>query len=101
MMTIALIVSCVFNMGLLWYIKELLKRYLLFQEEVDNFAEKINEHEGHLQIVYQLESFNGDPTLANLLSHSRSFVEECESFRNYLTPTDDIEEEVQGYEETV
>lgn len=101
MMTFVLIVSCVLNMLLLWYIKELLKRYLLFQEEVDNFINKATEYEGHLDVVYQLESFNGDQTLANLLRHSRDFSKECKTFRQYLTATDETEEETETYEEEV
>ena len=67
-----------------WYIIQLLKRFLNFQEELDIFSETLEEYENHVNIVNNLERFYGDETLGNLLRHSKALVEECQSFQRVL-----------------
>jgi len=77
---------------LVWYIVQLLRRFLAFQEDLDEFAIKLEEYEGHVEIVNNLERFYGDPTLGSLLKHSKSMVEECKQFQSILLE-EELEEE--------
>ena len=79
-----LALSVVLNIVFVWYIIQLLKRFLTFQEELDNFSETLEEYRDHIDIVNGLERFYGDETLANLLRHSKALVEECQSFQRVL-----------------
>jgi hypothetical protein len=91
---IILCISGIVNLVLIWYIIQLLKRFLNFQEQLDAFVEKIREYEDHIEKVYNMETFYGDPTLSSLLKHSKDISEECEDFRIfYLGNERDIEEE--------
>jgi hypothetical protein len=90
-------VSVVVNILLIWYIIQLLKRYLAFQEELDYFVEKLEEYEGHIDIVNNLERFYGDETLANLLRHSKDLVKECKELK--LIIQDDYEDKETESEE--
>ena len=91
---ILLVVSGLLNFVLMWYIIQLLKRFLHFQAQLDGFMDKIQEYAEHVDIVYNMENFLGDPTLGNLLEHSKGIAAECDSFKEfYLTETDEIQEE--------
>lgn len=99
MIEVILGISLVVNIFLVWYIVQLLRRFLTFQEELDDFAIKIEEYTGHLDIVNKLERFYGDETLGNLLRHSKSMTEECDKFKSVLLNVEDEEEEFYGEEE--
>ena len=79
-----LALSVVLNLVFIWYIVQLLKRFLTFQEELDGFSETLEEYQNHIAIVHGLERFYGDETLGNLLRHSKALVEECQSFQRVL-----------------
>ena len=79
-----LVLSIIFNVILIWYIIQLLKRFLTFQEELDSFSVTLEEYRDHIDIVKGLERFYGDETLGNLLRHSKALVEECQSFQRVL-----------------
>jgi len=76
-----LIISITFNVLFIWYIVKMIKRVLTFQDILDDFVEKLEEYKGHVDIIYNLETFYGDETLNNLLRHSKAIVEECQDFR--------------------
>ena len=77
------------NFLLGWYIVQLLRRFLGFQQELDDFVSRLEEYEGHVDIIYNLETFYGDETLGNLLKHSKTIVEDCKSFRTFMLPEDE------------
>ena len=93
-MTYFLLALSVFvNVIFIWYITQLLKRFLTFQEELDKFSETLEEYRDHIDIVNGLERFYGDQTLANLLRHSKALVEECQSFQRLLKQEEEYGEE--------
>ena len=79
-----LTLSVILNIVFIWYIIQLLKRFLTFQEELDTFSETLEEYKDHIDIVHGLERIYGDETLGNLLRHSKALVEECQSFQRVL-----------------
>ena len=97
---VLLVVSGLINCVLICYIVQLLKRFLNFQAQLDGFMDKIQEYADHVDIVYNMENFMGDPTLGNLLQHSNDIAKECNNFKEfYLTedednPPEDLEEEM-------
>ena len=54
---------------------------------------KLEEYEGHVKIVNNLERFYGDPTLSDLLKHSKTMAEECRQFTSILLEEEQEEEE--------
>jgi len=91
MIDILFALSVIVNIFLIWYNVQLLRRFLAFQEDLDEFAIRLEEYEGHIEIVNNLERFYGDETLANLLRHSKSMTKECEEFQNILLNKKDDE----------
>lgn len=100
-MTVGLIVFGVLSfaanvmMGL--YIAKLLSDYLYVSDEISEMQERIEEFRGHLEIVYELETFYGDETLNNLLRHAKSLGRYMESFGDItdLSLPEQTEEELE------
>tara|TARA_Y100000114_G_C11763350_1_gene331271 strand:- start:12 stop:299 length:288 start_codon:yes stop_codon:yes gene_type:complete len=88
-----LALSIILNFVFIWYVIQLLKRFLTFQDELDTFSETLEEYRDHIDIVNGLERFYGDETLANLLRHSKALVEECQSFQRVLRQEEEYAEE--------
>jgi uncharacterized protein YeeX (DUF496 family) len=95
MIELILVFSLFGNAFLIWYIVQLLRRFLTFQEELDEFTIKLEEYQKHIEIVHNLERFYGDETLGNLLRHSKAIVDESKQFKAIL----DYENEVDNEEE--
>ena len=76
--------SVVLNIFFVWYVIKLLRRFLSFQDELDEFSLKLEEYHGHIDIIYNLERFYGDDTLKNLLVHSKGIADECKQFQSFL-----------------
>ena len=95
MITIFLIISIILNIFFCWYIVQLISRLVIFQEEIDSFAQRLDEYSNHVDILYNLERFFGDETLANLLRHSKAIVEECKDFQSLIKPEEDLEEDIE------
>ena len=84
MIELLLAFCIIINVFLVWYIVQLLRRFLAFQEDLDEFAIKLEEFEGHIKIINNLERFYGDETISNLLRHSKDMTRECKQFQNIL-----------------
>ena len=84
MIEILLFFSVIVNIFLIWYIVQLLRRFLAFQEDLDEFAIRLEEYEGHVETINNLERFYGDEALGNLLRHSKDMTKECKQFQNIL-----------------
>tara|TARA_R110000824_G_scaffold386100_1_gene580591 strand:- start:598 stop:894 length:297 start_codon:yes stop_codon:yes gene_type:complete len=95
MIEIWLTVSIVVNVVFVWYFMRLLRRLLFFQDELDAFSLHLEEYNGHVDIVCNLERFYGDETLGNLLRHSRGVTEECKQFQKFLNDEEGDEEDAE------
>ncbi len=68
--------SILFNIFVLWYIKELLRRFNFFSTHMDEFHSSITDYESHLKSVYELDMFYGDSTIEGLMKHTKDFRED-------------------------
>lgn len=58
--------------GLLyWYTRKLIQQYNLAIENLMNFQSAIDEYEEHLNVVLSMENYAGEPTIENLLKHTK------------------------------
>ena len=98
MIEILLAVSVIVNVFIIWYAIQLVKRFLVVSEELENLFVLLEEYSEHVDIVYNLERFYGDTTLENLLKHSKAISETASDFRaiydvNYTPEKDEEYEE--------
>lgn len=97
MIEIALIVSVLLNLFLLWYARNTLINLLYLSENLGSLYDLVNAFTNHLKVVYELERFYGDPTLTELLEHSKALRQELETYEEVflLTESPAEEEEVE------
>jgi hypothetical protein len=86
MYTTLLIISAFLNILFIWYIFQLLKRLLSLSDNMEDFFDRLDEYNEHIDVVHGLERFYGDETLGNLLKHSRAMLEETRSIREMYDP---------------
>jgi spore cortex formation protein SpoVR/YcgB (stage V sporulation) len=58
-------------------------------EDVENILSSVNGLSEHLDAIYELEMFYGEPVIQSLIDHMKAVQEEIES---YMTNNNDIEE---------
>lgn len=91
-----LLISVSANGLLIWYSIRATKQLLLVSENVSELHQRLEEFDGHIKFVYELEMFYGDETLKNLIRHSKDLLKFMKQYRGVeeLTqePTESIEE---------
>lgn len=91
-----LLASLTANGLLIWYCIRATKQLLLVSENVTELHERLEEFDGHIKFIYELEMFYGDETLKNLIRHSKDLLKFMRQYRGVeeLTqePTESIEE---------
>ena len=98
--SIILTLSIMLNVFLIWYVRSTLINLLYISDNLGALYEIILGFTNHLETVYELERFYGDPTLTNLLEHSKALSQELEAFEEiFLLSEGPQEEEVQDEEE--
>ena len=75
---LAIVVSGV----LIWYCRKLVSFISSYNQIISALLGSLVEFEEHLESVYSRETFYGDTTLQNLLTHARGINEEIKSFIN-------------------
>tara|TARA_R110002074_G_scaffold251622_2_gene423154 strand:+ start:4745 stop:5095 length:351 start_codon:yes stop_codon:yes gene_type:complete len=98
-----LTLSLLFNVGVFIYARAAIVRLLSVSEELGDLNQMVNSFASHLKVVYELDSFYGDQTLAHLLQHAISFNEQIETFEYIYSLTEDEdletpEEEIENEE---
>jgi len=84
-----LMLSLLFNAAVFLYARAAVARLLSVSEELGDLQQMINGFAGHLQAVYELDSFYGDETLRALLEHTISLNEQMETFEFIYSLTAD------------
>lgn len=94
-LTIFLMVACllllVLSGLLMWYSISLLRKLWALSANIDDAQYVISEFRKHLESVYQLETFYGDETLKNLLSHAESVSSVLEPYEDMYDFIEKIE----------
>ena len=90
--SILLTISVLINIGVFTYASGAIVRLLSVSEELGDLQEMVNSFTGHLQAVYELDSFYGDETLRALLEHAISFNEQMETFEYIYSLTEEEQE---------
>jgi len=85
----ALVISMLFNIGIFIYARSAISRLLFVSEELGDFQNMVNAFAKHVKSVYELEMFYGDATLEHLLNHAISFNEQLETFEFIYSLTEE------------
>ena len=89
---VALSISGILNMFLLWYVWKALKKLLFVSDNISYLHEAMTGFSEHLVNIHELEMFYGDETLKALIEHSKGLKEIINEFEDIHSLTD-IQEE--------
>lgn len=76
------VASVITNAILIWYVRKLIKQFADAIENAIGFQEFIDEYEAHLEVVLQMEAFSGEPTIENLLKHTKDMSAKLKEIGN-------------------
>lgn len=77
---LCLVLSFCLNILLLWYIRRMLKQLLNVSDNMGNLVEDLASYQNHLQQLYEMEMYYGEPSIKNLIVHSRQVIEHVKQF---------------------
>jgi|19_taG_2_1085344.scaffolds.fasta_scaffold119227_1 hypothetical protein len=86
-------ISILLNILSFWYIKAILKKLLYVSDNIGDLQERLGNYAEHIESMYQMETFYGDETLQNLISHSKEIVDMIRDYEDIYSLT---QEEVKG-----
>ena len=80
--------SVALNALLIWYIRKMLTKLLFISDNIGDLLERMGGFSVHLETVHEMETFYGDPTLSELIVHSKEIVEEIRGYREIYALAD-------------
>lgn len=75
-----LILSFITNVFLCWFLYRFLQRHSFLVSLVEDIQFKIDYFSKHLEGLYELEVFYGEPTIQNLIEHSKLLLTSFDAF---------------------
>lgn len=77
-----IILSSTINIFLVWYLYRFFVRYSDLVSLVEDLQYKIFYFSKHLQGLYELETYYGEPTIQNLIEHSKILLSSFDEFND-------------------
>jgi hypothetical protein len=93
-----LVVSVILNGVLLWYIRKMLGKLLLVSDNMGNLVEDLASFQNHLQHLYEMEMYYGEPSIKDLIVHSRKIIEHLKEFSDVYNLTEERVDEIEEIE---
>ena len=75
-----LYLSILINIGLGWYIYNLIDKVAYVNEDGENILNSVNGLSDHLEAIYELEMFYGEPVIQALIDHMKDVQEEIQTY---------------------
>ena len=101
LLPLMLYLSVVFNFGLIWYIRQFLKKNMELEDDVNDLMNKIDIFSEHIESIHSLEMYYGDENLKNLIDDSRVLVNDFVDFQvKYYDVEEDFDTDEKNEEET-
>jgi hypothetical protein len=89
-----LVLSLLLNGILLWYIRKMLGKLLSVSDNMGDLVEDLASYQNHLQQLYEMEMYYGEPSIKNLIVHSRQIIEHVRQFSNVYNLTEERMDEI-------
>ena len=75
-------ISLTINIVFVWYVRELLKQFSVIESQFGKMFEDTLSYEEHLESVYNIDTFFGEPVLSSLLEHTKQVKKDLKSVRD-------------------
>tara|TARA_Y100000593_G_C4177428_1_gene270229 strand:+ start:54 stop:392 length:339 start_codon:yes stop_codon:yes gene_type:complete len=98
-LTILCVLSIGVNVLLVWYIKKMLSKLLFVSDNIGSLLEQVDTFAFHLETVHEMETYYGDPTLGELIRHSKDLAGNIKNYREIYTLTEEgLDQELEEME---
>tara|TARA_R100001440_G_C2510998_1_gene117869 strand:- start:959 stop:1294 length:336 start_codon:yes stop_codon:yes gene_type:complete len=98
-LVVAMSASLLVNVFLIWYIVKLVRELVSVSSTLEELFLDIRSFSNHLKAIYELETFYGDQTLENLLSHAKALTEEFIKYESVFDLTGEVQDDREASEE--
>ena len=100
---ISLFVSIILNGLLVWYAIKVLQKLSYVYDNINVLQSMNSSFLEHLESIYEMEMYYGEPTLSELIQHSKFVFTQYENFNEILADLEQgiitIQEEIQEQED--
>ena len=93
-----LILSVALNGVLLWYIRKMLGKLLSVSDNMGDLVEHLASYQNHLQQLYEMEMYYGEPSIKNLIVHSGEIIDHVKEFSDVYNLTKERMDEIEEIE---
>ena len=73
----------------------MLGKLLSVSDNMGNLVEDLASYQNHLQQLYEMEMYYGEPSIKNLIVHSRQIIEHVKEFNGVYNLTEERMDEVE------
>jgi len=93
-MTILILILSVAVSFLIWFSVLATKQLLAVSDDLKELNEFIEEYRIHLETVYNMETFYGEPIIQNLITHTKDVEKQIKKFKEiYILSADNFQED--------
>jgi len=96
-------ISLIFNGVLFWYASRILGKLSYIYENMKGMQDMNTSYLEHLEGVHEMDTYYGDPTIGDLIKHTKFVAEQYKSINEIFMDLEEgfitIEEEVEDYAE--
>jgi low affinity Fe/Cu permease len=78
---------------LIWYSVLSTKQLLSLSEDLESLSEFIEEYRVHLETIYNMETFYGEPIIQNLIAHTKDVEKQIKKFKEIYSLSADNSQE--------
>ena len=72
----------------------MLGKLLSVSDNMGDLVEDLASYQNHLQQLYEMEMYYGEPSIKNLIVHSRQIIEHVKEFSNVYNLTEERMDEI-------
>ncbi len=72
----------------------MLGKLLSVSDNMGDLVEDLASYQNHLQQLYEMEMYYGEPSIKNLIVHSRQIIEHVKQFSNVYNLTEERMDEI-------
>jgi hypothetical protein len=83
-LSLALLLSVIFNIVLIWYTRKLIKNLNIGIINIDQFQELLNEYAGLLESMLTLDQYYGDDTITSAIKNTKMVIEASKFYKNSI-----------------
>ena len=76
----------------------MLGKLLTVSDNMGNLVEDLASYQNHLQQLYEMEMYYGEPSIKNLIVHSRQIIEHVKEFNDVYNLTEERVDQINEIE---